>query len=113
MISLKKILYEVLNNYSVEVDLFADKSSSNYDITNEIRAVRGVTIVTIITPDDYQQKPGSEYIRIKMKFVTRGEAKESLQGFLDSALSTGKGETEYRIQGLKHMTFREGTLNRL
>ena len=48
-----------------------------------------------------------------MKFVTRGEAKESLQGFLDSALSTGKGETEYRIQGLKHMTFREGTLNRL
>ena len=113
MISLKKILYEILNNFSVEADIIIDPQYNTYDILNEIRALRRVTVVSIITPDDYQQKPGSEYIRIKMKFVTRGEAKESLQGFLDSALSTGKGETEYRIQGLKHMTFREGTLNRL
>ena len=42
MISLKKILYEVLNNYSVEVDLFVDKSAAVYDITNEIRALQGV-----------------------------------------------------------------------
>ena len=53
MISLKKILYEVLNNYSVEVDLFTDKSISTYDITNEIRALKGITIVTIIIPEDY------------------------------------------------------------
>ena len=113
MISLKKILYEILNNYSVEVDLFVDKSSSHYNITNEIRALKGVTIVTIITPEDYAQTGGDDYIRLRIKFVTRGEASEMLQTFLDSALSTGKGETEYRIQGLKHMTFREGTLNRL
>ena len=55
MISIKKILYEVLNNYSVEVDLFVDRSSSTYDVTNEIRALQGVTIVTIITPEDYTQ----------------------------------------------------------
>ena len=35
MISLKKILNEILNNYSVEVDLFVDKTASHYDITNE------------------------------------------------------------------------------
>ena len=113
MISLKKILYEILNNYSVEVDLFVDKSISTYDITNEIRALQGVTIVTIITPDDYAQTTGDEYIRLRIKFVTRGEAKEALQGFLDSALSTDKGETEYRIEGLKSMKYREGTLKRL
>ena len=90
MISLKKILYEILNNFSVEADIIIDPQYNTYDILNEIRALRRVTVVSIITPDDYQQKPGSEYIRIKMKFVTRGEAKESLQGFLDSALSTGK-----------------------
>ena len=58
MISLKKILYEVLNNYSVEVDLFIDKSASTYEVTNEIRALKGIPIVTIITPEDYSQTGG-------------------------------------------------------
>ena len=115
MISLKKILHEVISAYSVEIDLFVDKSASHYEITNEIRAVRGVTIVTIITPDDYVQKTGSsdEYIRIKMKFITRDEAQEALQRFLDDVLSTEKDKNEYRIQGIKSLKFREGTIKRL
>ena len=112
MISLKKILYEVLNNYSVEVDLFVDKSTSTYDITNEIRALKGVTIVTIITPEDYTQTGGDEYVRLRIKFVTRGEAKDMLQQFLDSALAKND-EDELRIQGIKTMKYREGTLKRL
>ena len=113
MISLKNILYEVLNNFSVEADIFIDPQYNTYDILNELRALRRITIVTIITPEDYSQTSGDTYIRLRMKFVTRGESKEALQGFLDSALSTDKGETEYRIQGLKSMKFREGTLKRL
>ena len=115
MISLKKILYEVLNNYSVEVDLFVDKSISTYDITNEIRALKRVTIVTVITPDDYNQPTGSEYIRLRMKFVTRSEANDMLQQFLDDALATSPGpeKDKIRIQGVKSMKFREGTLKRL
>ena len=115
MISLKKILNEVLNNYSVEVDLFVDKSVSTYDITNEIRALKGVTIVTIITPDDYTQTGGDEYIRLRIKFVTRGEADEMLQGFLDDALANSPGpkEDNIRIQGVKSMKYRENTLKRL
>ena len=71
MIKLKDILLEVLNTFQVEVDLFVDKASSHYEITNEIRALKGITIVTIITPDDYVQKAGSsdEYMRLKLKFV--------------------------------------------
>ena len=89
MISLKKILYEVLNNYSVEVDLFVDKSAAVYDITNEIRALQGVTIVTIITPDDYVQKTGEsdEYIRLRIIFETSREANNMIQQFLDNALA--------------------------
>ena len=113
MIKLKNILYEILNNFSVELDLFVDKSVSTYDITNEIRAVRGVTIVTSITPDDYSQQGDDEYVRIKMKFITRGEAKEALQRFLDDALNKEKGEDKYRIQGIKSIKFREKTLKRL
>ena len=113
MISLKKILYEVLNNYSVEVDLFIDKSSSTYDITNELRALKGITIVSIITPDDYLQKTGAdEYIRVRFKFVTRGEAKDMLQKFLDDALAKNDKDN-IRIQGVKSMKYREGTLKRL
>ena len=112
MISLKKILYEILNNYSVEVDLFTDKSSSTYDILNELRAVKGITIVTIITPDEYIQKTGDEYVRLRVKFVTRGESKDMLQQFLDNALSKNDKDT-VRIQGIKSMSFREGTLKRI
>ena len=112
MISLTKILSEVLNNYSVEVDLFIDKSASTYDITNEIRALKGVTIVTIITPDDYSQTGGDEYIRLRIKFVTRDDANEMLQQFLDSALAKDDKDT-IRIQGVKSMKFREGTLKRI
>ena len=112
MISLKKILYEVLNNYSVEVDLFADNSASTYDITNEIRALQGITIVTIITPEDYSQTGGDEYIRLRIKFVTRGEINDMLQQFLDNALAKDDKDT-IRIQGIKSMSFREGTLKRI
>ena len=114
MISLKKILYEILNNYSVEVDLFVDKSTSTYDITNEIRALKGVTIVTIITPEDYVQKTGSsdEYIRVRIKFVTRGEANEMINNILDGALAQDNKD-EVRIQGIKSMKIRKGTINRL
>ena len=61
------------------------------------------------------QKTGSsdEYIRIKMKFITRDEAKEALQRFLDDVLATEKGKGEYRIQGIKSIKFREKTLKRL
>ncbi len=117
MIKLKNILYEILNNYSVEVDLFIDKSAAVYDITNEIRALKGVTIVTIITPEDYIQKTGSsdEYIRLRIKFVTRGEANDMLQQFLDDALTTSPGpdKDEIRIQGVKSMKYRENSLKRL
>ena len=113
MISLKNILYEVLNNYSVEVDLFVDNTASTYDITNEIRALKGVTIVTIITPEDYSQSDsGDEYIRLRIKFVTRGEAKNMMQQFLDAALAKDDKDT-LRIQGIKSMKYREGTLKRL
>ena len=115
MIKLKNILLEILNTFSIEVDLFMNSEVFISDLLNEIRALKGVTIVTIITPEDYSQTGGDEYIRIRIKFVTRGEAEKMLQGFLDDALATSPGpkEDNIRIQGIKSMKFREGTLKRL
>tara|TARA_B100001094_G_scaffold312422_1_gene349066 strand:+ start:2032 stop:2376 length:345 start_codon:yes stop_codon:yes gene_type:complete len=114
MIKLKDILLEILNTFQVEADLFVDKTSSHYEITNEVRALKGITIVNIITPEDYVQKVGSsdEYMRLKLKFVTRGEAKELMQTFLDNALAKDDKDT-IRIQGIKSMKFRENTLKRI
>ena len=113
MIKLTKILSEVINTFSVELDLFVDPNVFISDILNEIRAVKGVTIVTSITPDDYSQTEGDQYVRLKMKFITRGEAKDALQRFLDDALASEKDEGEYRIQGIKSMKLRDGTIKRL
>ena len=114
MIKLKNILYEILNNYSVEVDLFISQEVNTYDVLNEIRALKGVTIVTIITPEDYVQKTGSsdEYLRLRIKFVTKGEPKDMLQQFLDNALAQNDKD-EIRIKGIKSMKYREKTLKRL
>ena len=114
MIKLKNILLEILNTFSVEVDLFIDSNVFISDVLNEIRALKGITIVTIITPEDYIQKPGSSdaYIRLRIKFVTRGESNDMLQNFLDSALAKDNND-DIRIPGIKSMKFREGTLKRL
>ena len=114
MIKLKNILYEILNNYSVEVDMFITKEVNTYDILNEIRALKGITIVTIITPEDYVQKTGSsdEYLRLRIKFVTRGETNDILQQFLDSVLAKDDKDT-IRIKGIKSMKYREKTLKKL
>ena len=116
MIKLKNILLEVLNNFSIEADIFVDPDIFISEIINEIRALEKVTIVTIITPDEYVQKQGADiYVRLRIKFVTRGEAKEALQSFLDDALASSPGpeEDNIRIQGIKSMKYREGTLKRL
>ena len=112
MISIKKILNEVLGTYSVEVDLFIDPQYNTYDILNEIRAIKGITIVNIITPEDYSQTGGDEYIRLRIKFVTRDDANTMLQQFLNDALAQND-EDKLRIQGIKSMKYREGTLKKL
>jgi len=112
MIKLKDILYEILNNFSVEIDLFVDPNIFITEIINEIRALKGITIVNIITPDDYSQLSGDLYVRLKVKFVTRGEANDMLQQFLNDALAQDDKD-EVRIQGVKSMSYIEGTLKRL
>ena len=112
MIKLKNILLEILNTFSVEVDLFIDSNVFISDVLNEIRALKGITIVTIITPEDYSQTGGDEYIRLRIKFVTRDDANEMLQQFLDNALAQNDEDT-LRIQGIKSMKYRDDTLKRL
>ena len=112
MIKLKKILSEILNNYQIEVNLFTDPTFNVTDILNQIRAVRKITIVSIITPDDFTQKPNVEYQKLKIKFVTRGEPKQDLEKIKSDILQSDLSKKDLRIPGVKSLKFIEGTLKR-
>ena len=113
MIKITKILSEKLNTFQIEVDIFTDPTFNVTDILNQIRAVRKITIVSIITPDGYTQKSKVEYQRLKIKFVTRGEPKQDLEKIKKEILTSDLSKTDLRIPGVKNIKFKEETLKRL
>ena len=111
MIKLKNILKEILNTFQVEGTIANNSEYNISDILNQIRAVRKITIVSI-DPIDIK-KPGIEYHKIKIKFVTRGEPKQDLEQFKKDILSSDLSKTDLRIPGIKSIKFKEETLKRL
>ena len=63
MIELKNILNEVLNTFVVECDVLTDRKFNITDVLDEVRALRKVTIVNNITPEEYTQKDKVEFTR--------------------------------------------------
>ena len=113
MIKLTNILTEILNTYQVEAYLLTDPEMNISDILDQIRAIRKITIVSNITPEDYPQRPNLEYTRVRMKFVTRGEAKQDIEQFKNDILVSDLGKTDLRIPGVKSIKFNLDTLSRL
>ena len=111
MIKLTNILSEILNTYQVEGIIINDSEYNISDILNQVRAVRKITIVSI-DPIDIK-KPGIEYHKIKIKFVTRGEPKQDLEQFKKDILSSDLSKTDLRIPGIKSIKFKEETLRRI
>tara|TARA_B100001059_G_scaffold221791_1_gene245113 strand:+ start:220 stop:561 length:342 start_codon:yes stop_codon:yes gene_type:complete len=113
MIKLKDILNEVLNTFIVECDILTDPTFNITDILDEVRALRKVTIVNNITPEEYPQKDKVEYTKLKIKFVTREDPKQDLPKFKEDMLTSDLSKTDLRIPGIKSVTFKEETLKRL
>ena len=111
MIKLTNILSEVLNTFQIEAILINDSSFSISDILNQIRGLRKVTIVSV-EPVDIK-KPGIEYHKIKIKFVTRREPKQDLEQFKKDILTSDLSKTDLRIPGVKSIKFKDETLKRL
>ena len=113
MVKLVKILNEVLNTFIIECEVLTDKKFNITDILDEIRALRKVTIVNNITPEDYIQKDKIEYHKLKIKFVTREDPKSDLVKFKEDMLTSDLSKTDLRIPGVKSVKFKEETLKRL
>ena len=113
MVKLVKILNEVLNTFTVECEILTDRQFNITDVLDEVRALRKVTIVNNITPEEYPQKDKIEYTKVKIKFVTRTDPKIDLDKFKDDMLTSDISKTDLRIPGVKSVKFKPETLKRL
>jgi len=110
---LKNILNEVLNTFTVECEILTDKQFNITDVLNEVRALKKVTIVNNITPEEYPQRDKIEYTKVKIKFVTREDPKQDIAKFKEDMLTSDLSKTDLRIPGIKSVKFKEETLKRL
>ena len=110
---LKNILSEVLNTFTVECEVLTDRKFNITDVLDEVRALRKVTIVNNITPEEYPQKDKIEYTRLRIKFVTRENPKQDIAKFKEDMLTSDLSKTDLRIPGIKSVKFKEETLKRL
>ena len=113
MVKLTNILNEVLNTFTVECEILTDRKVNITDVLDEVRALRKVTIVNNITPEDYIQKDKIEYHKLRIKFVTREDPKQDLVNFKEDMLTSDLSKTDLRIPGVKSVKFKEETLKRL
>ena len=113
MVKLMNILNEVLNTFVVECDVLTDRQFNITDVLDEVRALRKVTIVNNITPEEYPQKDKIEFTRLKIKFVTRENPKQDIAKFREDMLTSDLSKTDLRIPGVKSVKFKEETLKRL
>tara|TARA_Y100000592_G_C5430786_1_gene298264 strand:+ start:356 stop:697 length:342 start_codon:yes stop_codon:yes gene_type:complete len=113
MLKLKDILTEVLNTYQVNADIFTDSKFNITDVLDQIRAIRKITIVRNITPEDYPQKSEVEYTLVTIKFITRGKPEEDMAKIKEDVLTSDMSDTDLRVPGVRTFTFKEDTLRRL
>ena len=113
MIKLKDILSEVMNTYSVQASLMSDRDMGITNILDQIRGLEKVTIVNNITPEEYPQKDKTEYTRVIIKFVTRGNPKKDIIKMKKDMLTSDIKTSDMRIDGLKNVKFRIETLRRI
>tara|TARA_R110001592_G_scaffold151256_3_gene377670 strand:- start:3252 stop:3593 length:342 start_codon:yes stop_codon:yes gene_type:complete len=113
MIKLTDILTEILNTYQVDAYLLTDTEYNITDVLDQIRAIRKITIVRNITPEDYIQKPDVEYTLVTIKFITREDPKSDMEKIKQDILTSDMSKTDLRVPGVKLFKFKPETVKRL
>ena len=113
MIKLTNILSEILNTYQVEAYMLTDNSFNITDVLDQIRAIRKITIVRNITPEDYVQRGSVEYTLVSIKFITRGNANKDLEQIKQDIETSDMSKTDLRVPGVKSFKYKPETLRRL
>ena len=113
MIKLKNILTELLNTYYVEAFIKTNRDFNITDVLDQIRAIRKITIVRNITPEDYPQTADVETTKVSIKFITRGKPEEDMEAIKQDILTSDMSKTDLRVPGVTVFKFKDETLKRL
>ncbi len=113
MIKLTNILSEILNTYQIEAYMLTNNSFNITDVLDQIRAIRKITIVRNITPEDYLQRGNVEYTLVSIKFITRGDANKDLEQIKQDIETSDMSKTDLRVPGVKSFKYKPETLKRL
>ena len=113
---LTNILTEILNTFQVTAVLKIDKKAAITNILDEIRAIKKITIVRNITPEEGIASPGDvETHVVTIKYVTRGDARKDLTQFKADMMTSNFGGkvNDMKVEGLKFVEFKGKTLRRI
>ena len=113
---LKSILTEIFNTFQVTAVLKIDRKAAITNILDEIRAIKKITIVRNITPEEGIASPGEMQTHIvTIKFITRGDAQKDLIQFKNDMLTSdfGGNVNDMKVEGLKFIEFKPKTLRRI
>ena len=118
MIKLKDILLEDISLFSVDVVLITDKDTNFTDVLDGVRGIRKITTVNVNTPEEIEIKnrkrtDGKEIHTATLKFLGGLNAKKDLDFFKTTMLQSKKGDSNRRIDGLRHVIFKPDTLTRI
>jgi len=90
MMKLTNILLEALNVYSMDVLIKTNRSESKVNIYNQIRALKGVVVVTVEQSPylDSQATEKHEYSLLHIKYMVTSTPEEDIKRIKTDALVT-------------------------
>jgi hypothetical protein len=106
---LAKLLLEVFQMFKVQIILKMKADENSVEIYNQIRAIEGVVVLTLLPSDILHAKSNDihHYVLVRIKFIGAGGAKEALNQIKSIAIQQKK------IEGLLAMIVRANTLKKI
>jgi len=88
----KILLNEGIIIFRCDILIKTEAEQNKVEIYNEIRALKGVVVVTVVQSDFLNRKrtPQYEYSLIKIKYIGRGDAKTSIKQIGIDAITKNK-----------------------
>lgn len=102
----KILLNEGITIFRCDVLIKTEAEQNKVEVYNEIRALEGIVVVTIVHSDflDRKRTPQYEYSLLKVKYIGRGDAKTSIKDIGVNAV------TKNRVPGLLQFIPRYDTI---
>jgi hypothetical protein len=103
------LLLESFQMFKVQLILKMDSDANAVEIYNQLRALRGIVVLTLLPSDVLHAKSQGRfhYTLVRIKFIGLGSATEALEQVRAIALNPGD------IEGLRNIIVRNNTIKKI